>query len=475
MKTTFSRTFSATLIILLLALILVGTSFQALVEDYLTDTTVSELQQNGSAIANLAAAYYSEGNIMNWEFMVNLDVASEVSGSDLIICNASGRIILCSDVLTGCDHHGLSVDQAYLDKVIANRGDTATGLIKGLYQESRYVVSTPISDPETGKNLGIVIVSRPTVATGGVMTKLSSIFVMVSFLVVLICILAMGIIVSRQSDPLKQMARIARSFGHGDLNARVRLADDYPEEIEDLALAFNNMATELQKSEYQRREFVANVSHELKTPMTTIAGYVDGILDGTIPEHRHRYYLQIVSDETKRLSRLVRSMLDISRLQDGVISEDKKVHFDMEEVVGQVLITFEKKITDKKLNVEVEMPDHPVYTFASQDMVTQVIYNLIDNAVKFCPEGQTLGLNITQGGGKIYVSVSNEGETIPAEELPLVFDRFHKLDKSRSQNRDGWGLGLYIVRTIVSGHGENISVTSRDGKTAFTFTMPLVN
>ena len=436
MKTTFSRTFSATLIILLLALILVGTSFQALVEDYLTDTTVSELQQNGSAIANLAAAYYSEGNIMNWEFMVNLDVASEVSGSDLIICNASGRIILCSDVLTGCDHHGLSVDQAYLDKVIANRGDTATGLIKGLYQESRYVVSTPISDPETGKNLGIVIVSRPTVATGGVMTKLSSIFVMVSFLVVLICILAMGIIVSRQSDPLKQMARIARSFGHGDLNARVRLADDYPEEIEDLALAFNNMATELQKSEYQRREFVANVSHELKTPMTTIAGYVDGILDGTIPEHRHRYYLQIVSDETKRLSRLVRSMLDISRLQDGVISEDKKVHFDMEEVVGQVLITFEKKITDKKLNVEVEMPDHPVYTFASQDMVTQVIYNLIDNAVKFCPEGQTLGLNITQGGGKIYVSVSNEGETIPAEELPLVFDRFHKLDKSRSQNRD---------------------------------------
>ena len=271
------------------------------------------------------------------------------------------------------------------------------------------------------------------------------------------------------------MARVARSFGHGDLNARVRLGGDHPEEIQDLALAFNNMATELQKSEYQRREFVANVSHELKTPMTTIAGYVDGILDGTIPEYRHRYYLQIVSDETKRLSRLVRSMLDISRLQDGVIGEDKKVHFDMEEVVGQVLITFEKKITDKKLNVDVEMPEYPVYTIASQDMVTQVIYNLIDNAVKFCPEEGTLGLKIKQGAGKIYVSVSNEGETIPPEELPLVFDRFHKLDKSRSQNRDGWGLGLYIVRTIVSGHGENISVTSRDGRTEFTFTMPLVN
>ena len=210
--------------------------------------------------------------------------------------------------------------------------------------------------------------------------------------------------------------------------------------------------------------------------MTTISGYVDGILDGTIPPERSRYYLQIVSDETKRLSRLVRSMLDISRLQDqSGIPDSKKVHFDMEEIVGQVLITFEKKITDKHLDVDVEMPEHPVFTFASQDMVTQVVYNLIDNAVKFCPDSGTLGLKIKIGGNKIYISVSNEGETIPPEELPLVFDRFHKTDKSRSQNRDGWGLGLYIVKTIVCSHGENISVSSRDGKTEFTFTMPLVN
>ena len=209
--------------------------------------------------------------------------------------------------------------------------------------------------------------------------------------------------------------------------------------------------------------------------MTTIAGYVDGILDGTIPPHRHRQYLQIVSDETKRLSRLVRSMLDISRLQSTGIPEENKIHFDMEEALGQVLITFEQKITSKKLNVEVDMPDHPVYTIACQDQVTQVIYNLLDNAVKFCPEGGTLGLKIREGGNKAYVSVSNTGDTIPAEELPLVFDRFHKLDKSRSQNRDGWGLGLYIVKTIVCSHGENISVSSKDGKTEFTFTMPLVN
>ena len=120
------------------------------------------------------------------------------------------------------------------------------------------------------------------------------------------------------------------------------------------------------------------------------------------------------------------------------------------------------------------MPDHPVYILANQDYITQVIYNLVDNAVKFCPIGGALGLRIREGSDKAYISIYNDGQTIPSEELPLVFDRFHKIDKSRSQNRDGWGLGLYIVKTIVCSHGENISVSSHDGRTEFTFTMPLI-
>ena len=475
MKTTFSRTFSTTVIILLLALILVGTTFQALVEDYLEESAISQLQQNSNAMAQLASAYHSEGAMLNRDFMVNLDITSQISGSDILICNATGRVVLCSDSVTGCDHHRLRVDTAYLEKVYEQGGDSATGMIPDLYEQTRYVVATPITDFVTGQNLGIVIASTPVGSTAAIMTRISNIFMVVSLLVVLIAVVAVVILVRRQSAPLHQMAQVARSFGHGDLDARVKLSKDYPEEVEELALAFNNMAQELQKSEYQRKEFVANVSHELKTPMTTISGYVDGILDGTIPEQRRTYYLQIVSDETKRLSRLVRSMLDISRMQDGNVPEEKKMHFDLEETLGQVLITFEKKITDKNLNVDVDMPAYPVYTHACEDYVMQVIYNLIDNAVKFCPTGGTLGIKIEQGGGKVYVTVSNDGETIPPSELPLVFDRFHKIDKSRTQNRDGWGLGLYIVKTLVSSHGENISVTSRDGKTAFTFTMPRVN
>ena len=271
------------------------------------------------------------------------------------------------------------------------------------------------------------------------------------------------------------MAKAANAFGHGQLDARVQVYPNSPDEVKDLALAFNNMASSLQQSEYQRQEFVANVSHELKTPMTTISGFVDGMLDGTIPPERHNHYMRMVSDETKRLSRLVRSMLDISRLQDQDIPEEKKSRFDLQELAGQVLITFEQKIEAKKLSVDVDFPGYPTYTRAGPDYITQVIYNLLDNAVKFCPEGGDLGMKVRTGTTKLYVSVSNSGETIPPNELALLFDRFHKLDKSRSQNRDGWGLGLYIVKTIIGRHGEDISVTSQNGITTFTFTLPLVN
>ena len=474
MKSSFSRSFSTAASILLIALTLLGASFQLQVNNFLKESTVSGLQQDANVVAKLASAYSTSGSLNDRDFLLNLDVVSRVTDADLVICDRRGTILICSEAIIGCDHNGVSFNRDYIDRVISQNGDTATGIINGLYTEERYIVSQPISVKD--EPVGVVIVSTPTASTTQIMNKISNIFLTASAFVVLVAVFAVSAFARRESRPMRDLARTANAFAHGNLEARVKIEEDCSGEMEELALAFNNMASSLQKSEYQRQEFVANVSHELKTPMTTIAGYIDGILDGTIPEHRQRYYLQIVSDETKRLSRLVRSMLDISQLQkEQGIPEEKKMHFDLEECLGQVLITFEKKITDKGLDVEVDMPEHPVYTFANRDYVTQVIYNLIDNAVKFCPEGKTLGLKIREGGSKAYVSISNEGATIPPEELPLVFDRFHKLDKSRSQNRDGWGLGLYIVKTIVCSHGENISVSSKDGKTEFTFTMPLVN
>ena len=474
MKSTFSRTLSAVAVALLTALLLIGIFFQLLVRDYLTETTEESLRSDGEVMVRLIQAAYTGAPVSDQTFNVALTVASSVSGADAVICDAHGKLLMCAKSPMGCEHQGLIVGKEYLEQVFQSGYASDTGVIKGIYNDMRYVVAMPIIDTHTGDRLGIVILSTPVESMQNMLRRISEIFV--SILVVLLAVCIMTVLVRQQSIPLRDMAKAAKAFGHGELTARVDTDGNYTQEVEELALAFNNMASSLQKSEYQRQEFVANVSHELKTPMTTISGYVDGILDGTIPPEKSRQYLQVVSDETKRLNRLVRSMLDISRLQDqGGIPEQQKLRFDVEEALGQVLISFEQKIMAKKLDVRVDMPEHSVFTFANQDYITQVIYNLVDNAVKFSPEEAALELTVREGNRKIYISVSNEGQTIPPEELPLVFDRFHKMDKSRTQNRDSWGLGLYIVKTIVCSHGENISVTSREGKTTFTFTLPLVN
>ena len=474
MRSTFSRTFFSAAMVLLMAMLLIGTSFQALVRDYLTDQAMEGLKNDGNAISALASAYYTEGTLNHEDFLVNLSFVSQVSQADSVICDSTGRLVLCSRAPFGCGHQGMVVSHDFLTQVFQTGSVTSTGIIEGLYEDERFVAAVPITDAN-GFGVGIVIVSTPMEQVTRILQKISDTYLFVSVVAVLLAVAIMSLVARRQSQPLRDMAKAANAFGHGDLNARVQVDPKSSDEMQDLALAFNNMASSLQQSEYQRQEFVANVSHELKTPMTTISGFVDGMLDGTIPAERHKHYMGMVSDETKRLSRLVRSMLDISRLQDQDIPEEKKSRFDLQELIGQVLITFEQKIDGKKLNVDVDFPGHPTYTRAVPDYITQVIYNLLDNAVKFCPEGGQLGVKIKVGTTKLYVSISNSGETIPQNELPLVFDRFHKLDKSRSQNRDGWGLGLYIVKTIVCRHGEDISVTSQNGITTFTFTLPLVN
>ena len=476
MKTTFSRNFFVYVLILLAALLVISVSFQMLIKNHMEKQATDALKTNCATVAQVAAAYGTDLQLFQREFLVNLTVASKASEADIVICDPMGRLLLCSASPLGCDHQGMHITSAaYLQAIREQEFVSSVGVVSGLYPDSRYVVSTAIRNPITGDVSGIVMVSSPVSTTTAVLKQLSDIYFFVAVFVILISVVIMTLYARKNTHPLRDMAKTATAFGHGNWKARANVPKNSPQELEELALAFNNMAQSLEKSDYQRKEFVANVSHELKTPMTTIGGYVDGILDGTIPREQQDHYLRIVSQETKRLSRLVRSMLDISQLQEQGIPEEKKTRFDMCECAGQVLITLEQRITEKNLDVQVNFPEHPVITLGSQDAIVQVVYNLLDNGVKFCPEGGVLGLQIREGGSKAYITVSNTGPTIPPEELPLLFDRFHKLDKSRRENRDGWGLGLYIVKTIVCSHGEDISVSSANGVTEFTFTLPLAN
>ena len=476
MKTTQSRSLLTTTIIFLLSLLILGTALQALVKDYLTAAAFQRLDNDSAVLSELASAYYVNGDMDSMQFLINMDIAARVSDIDAIICDREGKILLHAGQSSSVDYRNLTIPTYYLKRVASVDYLHNTGILQGLYGDARYISARPVKVDQTGEVVGYVLSSLPISDTQMALRSISNMFTLGTICVMVISFLAMAFFSRRQGYPLQEMAQKARAFGHGDLDARVHITGTEPREVEELAIAFNNMASSLQKSEYSRQEFVANVSHELKTPMTTIGGYIDGILDGTIPPEKSRYYMQIVSTETKRLSRLVRSMLDISQLQsEGGIPSEQMTRFDVTECAGQMLITFEQKITGKDIQVDVNMPECPIYTVAQQDYISQVIYNLLDNAVKFCPQGGRLSLGVRESDNKIHVSVGNDGQTIPPEELPLLFDRFHKMDKSRAENRDGWGLGLYIVKTIIGLHGEDITATSLDGFTEFTFTLPLMS
>ena len=469
MKTTYRRQFTMILCLLVAAILVIGLSFLYLFDRYAQDHQKQSLDDTAQSVTELVQSY-SATYLNSWEFRTNLAVAARASDNDIVICNSEGVVCICME-RSNCEHLGKRLDSDTVDTLFQGGKAKLNKAVSTLYGDERMASAIAVLNND-GSRLCIVVVSVQKAAITALTGKMLRVFLLAALLILVAALLAIPIFTRREARPIQEMAAAARQIAHGNLDVRVPTGNEN-EELEELAVAFNNMTLALKNSETIRNEFVANISHELKTPMTTIAGYLDGMLDGTIPPEKYRYYMELVSTEARRLSRLVRSMLDISRLRDQGIPADQKTNFDICEAAGQALLCFEQRINQKKLNVEIDMPDEGLTIHAAQDSVTQVLYNLIDNAVKFVNEGGTLSVRIRRHGNSAMISVGNTGKTIPPEELPLVFDRFHKIDKSRSNDRDGWGLGLYIVKTIVLAHGEDVYVTSQDGKTEFTFSMSL--
>ena len=474
MKTAFARQMALTTALILLTLLFLSGALSLTVARYLGSERRQSLSDNAQAIAALTSAYSSADELeSSWDFRMSMSLASHVSGTDAVICDPAGHVLVCACEELACTHLGAELDDSLLSSVYLEGETYLTGRLDGLYAERRYIHALLLTG-QSGDARGIVVVSVPTADVSGYLRRIFRIFVYTAVVVVLIAIGATYLLSRSGTQPMRELTETVRRFGHGDLSARARTDRHNTTEMNALAAAFNNMAGELTESERRRQEFVANVSHELKTPMTSIAGYMDGMLDGTIPAELHPQYMQIVADEVRRLGRLVRNMLDLSRMQSEGMDRSRLSRFELADAVGQVLLSFEQKIEAKHIEVQADFPEKPLYVSALRDGITQVVYNLIDNAVKFCSDCGYLTVTVRQEGSKAHVSVENTGPVIPAEELPLIFDRFHKLDRSRSRDPDGAGLGLYIVKTIIGAHGEDIWVESHDGKTVFTFTLTTV-
>ena len=467
----YGRQFATMAGMILLSFLMLGASFATLSYQY----AIQEKQDSMGRSANIIAAYTSEyinaNGQYSWQdmgFQGQLSVLALATDTHVMVSTAQGTVVYATDGANELlELESRSIPTQIVSEVVGGSFVGATTL-GGMYERPRYLVALPIQSGATLQ--GLVLVSCEASEISSMWQDISSLFLITATAVILIAAIISSVTSMRQSKPIKEIAAAARQLGHGELSVRVDVGHRR-DEVGELAEAFNAMADSLSKSEQRRSEFIANVSHELKTPMTTIAGFADGILDGTIPPEKEKQYLQVISSETRRLSRLVRSMLDLSRLQSDERAAQQQ--FDICETMLRVLVSLENKINAKHLNVDAHLPDDPVQVWGDQDAITQVCYNLLDNAAKFSPENGPLRISITTKSSKAYISISNEGQAISPEELPLIFDRFHKTDHSRSADRDGVGLGLYIVKTILNSHKENITCTSEDGKTTFTFTLTL--
>ncbi len=478
MKSLYQRQFFMMAGMILISFFLLGISFIALSYQYILQEKRGGMNRNAINIAEYTEQVLLWGsNVSDPNYQAYVSSVAEIADALVIVCDNEGTVAYASDGEQISDIIGSTVPSPVVNQIAAGADYSAVTTLGGLFSQQRYVSGVPIIIKLVTANgiqkqlSGIVFVSAEANSITQLWRAFADIFFFTAAVVLCIAFITTSVTSLRQTRPLKEMAVAVRKFGHGEFDTRVEVGGRQ-DEVGELAEAFNAMADSLAQSEARRSEFVANISHELKTPMTTIAGFADGILDGTIPPEKEADALHTISSETRRLSRLVRRMLDLSRLQSGenVTAQER---FDVSETMIRVLVSLETKVNSRELDIETHLPDEPVMVWGDPDGITQVFYNLMDNAIKFSAPGGIITLSVLPKGGKAHISVRNTGETIPPEELSLLFDRFHKSDKSRSVDREGVGLGLYIVKTILNNHKENITVTSQDGVTEFSFTLTL--
>lgn len=477
-KSVFTKYITAFMLIIIVCFTILATIVSSLVLNHYNESTQGSLYHTADNVRRYITNKYQisgekdfgvfiETNKESLQPTISL-LALNAGDNILFVIDAQGDVVLSDFRAAGTTYEGpvaTSIVRDLQRGIVLRRSDTLEGFFDQQY------VSCAVTIPDVyGNIVGSVFAATSAAQMNNLVEVLVKTIIMTSLWVLLAALIAVYFISEKIIQPLKEMSRASKKFAAGQFDVRVPVIGH--DEVSELAVAFNQMAASLATLEDLRRTFLANVSHDLRTPMTTIAGFIDGILEGAIPPEKHEYYLQVIAGEVRRLSRLVSTLLDISRIQAG----DRKFNmepFDICEMARQILISFEQKIDEKKLDVEFDVEEDRMIVSADRDAIYQIFYNICDNAVKFSREGGKYRISIrSRDSRRIEVSVFNEGEGIAPNDLPYIFDRFYKGDKSRGLDKTGTGLGLFIAKTIIDAHHEEITATSEYGENCcFTFTL----
>lgn len=478
----FRRYLVFSILAVMLSILLLFIMFFYFLVNYLSTNISDGLMDNTREISDEIVSLVESDLMVEDNMTANLMVAnmlnliSKSSDSDVFITDGGGNVVLCKDLLnanmelvsTSCSvHEGYTLPKDILTSTTAG-GFRGRAELPGLYDWQNIIVGKKVV--ASGQTICYVYAVAPFYASlMPFIQQMIKLFFGAALIALLLTFMVAYLFAYSLSHPLQEMSRVTRQYAKGDFSERLAIKGD--NEMEELADSLNTMAESLSVLEDSRKSFVANVSHELKTPMTSIAGFIDGILDGTIPFAQEKRYLTIVSKEVKRLARLVVTMLTLSKIEVG----EEKLHYsetDMNELLFRALLSFETSINEAGYIIEgfEDMPQ--VKVPADEEMLFQVAYNLFDNAVKFTDLFGTIRVGMTADDERVTVDISNTGRGIPAEEIGRIFERFYKVDKSRSEHVKGVGLGLNLARDIIDLHHGEISVRSEEGFTTFSFWIP---
>lgn len=470
--------------IVLISFIVIGTSFMTLFTTTIVNQVTADTKTTASNLAQMTTELFkSDITRDNPQAAVitmckNIEFISRSKGYDAFICNKNGEVMVCSETLdeffannqTICEEHGdIIIPSLQVQKVMGGEFNELSKL-NGVYDSYYSICMSPLYLEDSF--IGFCVVSAPI--KDSLLPNLGKVFLMFvlsAAAALLLVTVAVSFMTERIAKPIRNLETATKCYSSGDFSYRVPELNTN-DELAVLVTKFNTMATSLSQIENSRRSFVANVSHEFKTPMTTIGGFINGILDGTIPPEKQEYYLKIVSGEINRLSKMVTTMLNISKIETGNVDMNIE-QFDITPKLVTTFLGFEQLISKKNIEV-VGFEDLQSATIHGDSaMIDQVVYNLADNAVKFTNEGGTITVITATDKKYTYFAITNTGKGIPPKEIDKVFDRFYKVDQSRSTDVKSTGLGLYLIKSIIDLHNGLITVESEvDSFTRFTVKLP---
>lgn len=452
------------------AVLVVSVLIMGLIQIYLSSTYFTEEKENQlrQVVDGVSTGIMSGQIALDGESRTNIDFLANMFTAGVFISDNSGQVIYAT--AEASEMMGRQLPERLLVEVGGDDPYHELGRLAGVYGRNFYTAAAPLIGPDSHQ-IGFVFASADASGLKIYLSDMLSSFVLSAIFVLILSSLVALILFNRTVIPIRRVSAAAKEFAEGNYSARVPVEGD--DEMAQLALTFNEMANSFEAADLSRRTFMGNIAHELRTPMTSIKGFIDGMLDGTIPEDQRDRYLHVVSEEVGRLARLTKNMLDVSKLESGEYTA-QNTNFDIWGPIASVFLSSERRITEKKVEVIGLSDNKPLLVFADEDFVHQILFNLVDNAIKFTPVEGFIHVQAESAKGFATIRLRNTGEGIAPDTLPYIFDRFYKEDKSRGLNISGSGLGLHICKVLLGLMGGRIWVESEEGEwTEFCFTLPL--